>query len=617
MVVRRQRVIGTIFFSSLLAASVVPAEARNGDCGQPKSAGGAPTTADCLFILRASTGAAHCFPRCVCNTTGDSNITTTDALLCLRKAVGQAVALKCACKQCSSALIVSAPGSRIDSGWNGLAHEKDLIAGAAITTDVVRKCTDTQEPCTGDADCETGRCRPGCDCDDPNHSTCETFGPTDERRCVRDLNVCTTNDDCTSSRCERFFGPPLPLSAADTPACITTFFEDDLTGTYDAQTGQGTSSAFLRARVHLGIAFDQPCPRCGSPAQNPQVGEVFTCKGGPHDGQPCTVDAVSPVFGGVSNACPPHIASNVSGQGLAVRFRNLTTDCADVTASIPCLADGLCSDNGKSCTTNADCRRCTGSRAACTTNADCTGGTCAAAPEQPITCGFSCHCGFCDNDPSSPCFADDECDAEGKCLPGNASSGRQLQPNGCGDSICGRAEPERCCAAGDPACLEPTPLEGECSEKRYFSCSTDPNDGRFGTCERENAGECIAHKRSCFGSTIERCGRPSPMGDYCVDDPDVTECNSSDDCSIGECVADTAEPRFIALFCIPQTTAPSINAAGGIPGPGVLSIASTVFFCRCGDGKTGCDEQCDDGNLVAGDGCDETCRGETQRGAHG
>jgi proprotein convertase subtilisin/kexin type 5 len=35
-----------------------------------------------------------------------------------------------------------------------------------------------------------------------------------------------------------------------------------------------------------------------------------------------------------------------------------------------------------------------------------------------------------------------------------------------------------------------------------------------------------------------------------------------------------------------------------------------IFACRCGDGKVGCSEQCDDGNNVNGDGCDQACRTE-------
>jgi hypothetical protein len=50
-----------------------------------------------LFILRTAVGAATCAPSCVCDVNGDSSETATDALVCLKKAVGQAVELNCPC----------------------------------------------------------------------------------------------------------------------------------------------------------------------------------------------------------------------------------------------------------------------------------------------------------------------------------------------------------------------------------------------------------------------------------------------------------------------------------------------------------------------------------------
>jgi hypothetical protein len=70
-------------------------DAAQGDCSQPVSGGTSPTAADCLFILRAAVGAETCEPICVCDTTGAGGATAGDALLCLKKAVGQGVTLQC------------------------------------------------------------------------------------------------------------------------------------------------------------------------------------------------------------------------------------------------------------------------------------------------------------------------------------------------------------------------------------------------------------------------------------------------------------------------------------------------------------------------------------------
>ena len=85
-------------------------------------------------------------------------------------------------------------------------------------------------------------------------------------------------------------------------------------------------------------------------------------------------------------------------------------------------------------------------------------------------------------------------------------------------------------------------------------------------------------------------------------------CTTNADCTNGACVKDTARPITASLFCIPPTASPSINAAGGIPGPGAIQFNSGIVVCRCGDGEIGCGEECDDGNGDAGDGCDDACR---------
>jgi hypothetical protein len=644
---------GSIFvaaLAALIAIAPVSAYAANGDCSQPASTGDNPTASDCLFILRVAVGTQACTPQdCVCDPSGDGNTTASDALRCLQRAVGQPVTLNCpppcgeggtttttiptnGCTNplgcpgpkntCTSAEFISVIGSDLDTGWNGLAHNQDIVEGASVTLEVVRRCVDDENTiCKIDADCPSGECRPFCDCDDPGNATCQITGPTVQPRCTNDLVACTTNADCAAGTCERFFGPPLPLSAANTPACVTTFFAEDLVGTANAATGTGEAAAFLRSRVHLGVANDRPCPRCGAPGANPEVGDQFTCEGGPRNGSACTVDAVSPVFGGVSAACPPAITSNISGEGLAIRFLRVTTGTTEQQATLQCggaLGDvhpngsnPLCIDDFSPCSSNADCTRCTNDRSACASNADCTGGgTCAAAPDQPISCGFYCHCGFCNDDPAKPCFNDGECDAGETCNTGNSTTGTQDQPNACADLACGGVDDERCCADGDPACSEPTPLEGSCSIKTFISCSGNPGDERFGACERESAGTCVLEKRACFEHQIGRTGIPSPLGSNCVDDPDVGACTTNADCGVGACVDDTSEPTTVALFCVPKTASGAINAAGGIPGPGAITFKSVVISCRCGDGTVGCDEECDDGNNASGDGCDEICRDE-------
>jgi cysteine-rich repeat protein len=647
----------SVFRSSLAALTITAAlmmapavaSAAKGDCGQPQTDGANPTATDCLYILKTAVGAVTCTPTCVCDVNNSGGVSATDALTCLKKAVGQAVTLDCGAgcggvttttlppegceanvpvgcpaklNTCTSADFVSQTGSDLDTGWNGLGHNQDLVGGATIAIDIVRRCVDDPNTiCKIDADCTTGTCRPFCDCDDPNNSICDVTGPTGQRRCVKDLAVCSTNTDCgAGGRCEHFFGPPLPTSAANTPACITSYFQEDITGTADSETGEGVARTLLRSRVHLGVTNDKPCPACGLASQNPQVGQAYSCSGGPNNGQACTVEAVSPTFGGVSSSCPPDATSNVSGEGLAIRFREVTTGTTTRTAEIPCLFSGGCVDglgpNNGQCATNADCARCTNDLSTpCSSNADCSGGTCATSPDQPISCGLYCHCGFCNNDPQKPCFNGEDCAPNEICQAGNSTTGQQDQPNACSDLVCGRANAEECCNTqqdGSTVCPEAssTGLSGKCSLKPFLACSTDPQSDLFGACSQQGGGDCVASARPCFGGEISRTGLPSPIGTYCVDDPSKGACTSNADCATGACVADTSEPQTVALFCVPKTTSAAINAAAGIPGPGAITFNSVIFACRCGDGKVGCSEQCDDGNNTNGDGCDQACRTE-------
>lgn len=394
----------TVAFALALGSGA--ALAANGDCGQPASNGPNPVATDCLFILQAGVGAQTCNPVCVCDLNGSGgNPNATDALICLNVSVGVPGLLNCPppCgddvpvtkDKCSVGELIALGGSDLDAGWNGAGHNASIVEGASILIGVVRRCGGDGAECRLDAECSGGEtCDLTCDCDSTTNTECEITGPVGGSNCLVAMNKsCNTNADCTSGEgtCVKFFGPPLPLSAEGTPTCVTTYFQEDIAGTADTATGVADATAFLRSRVHLGIQTAKPCPRCGSLAQNPTVGDNFTCDGGPRNGQACTVQAVSPEFGGASKDCPPDATSNVSGVGLAINFRSVSTGTRGIDAELPCggsLAGlhpsnggGVCLDTFAACSTNADCMRCTGSpTTACASNGDCTGnGTCGCA----------------------------------------------------------------------------------------------------------------------------------------------------------------------------------------------------------------------------------------------
>jgi cysteine-rich repeat protein len=355
------------------------------------------------------------------------------------------------------------------------------------------------------------------------------------------------------------------------------------------------------------------------------------------------VEGVSPDFGGTSSDCPP--TAGQFNSSLAIRFREVTTGTSTRTAGLPCITFGftanpsfptntclrgsepgtscatntdcagggtcnkpVCTDTKTACTSNADCMRCTeDDTTVCTSNTQCAGkGSCAEAPDQPVTCGYWCNCGLCataalpGGDPAFPCFAAEDCPVGSACIApagsGTQANAPQTKNNNCsGDKfICGGDVTEKC----------NNTFQGTCSDAGYRTCDTNAD------CDTFAAGTCEIDRRSCFETRITRTGKPSPLGTYCAFE-DKT-CTSNADCTQqGDmCVVDSSRPTTVALFCVPTSASSAVNSAGGIMGPGAVSLNSLLQVCRCGDGVKGCDEQCDDHNVVNGDGCDDLCQTE-------
>src|SRR5205085_12292365 len=79
---------------ALVSTAGVPAFAAQGDCGQPQTTGSKPTAGDALSILHAAVGERSC-AACICDVNGSQTVTATDALVTLKSAVGQDIALVC------------------------------------------------------------------------------------------------------------------------------------------------------------------------------------------------------------------------------------------------------------------------------------------------------------------------------------------------------------------------------------------------------------------------------------------------------------------------------------------------------------------------------------------
>jgi cysteine-rich repeat protein len=370
-------------------------------------------------------------------------------------------------------------------------------------------------------------------------------------------------------------------------------------------------SARLVRRFTSGVSLDLPCPRCGRPDQAPVIGDSFACEGGPASGSVCNVDAVDQEFGGTSFECPPEPQADSGEPGIPLGRVRMTTDRVEKTAQLPCanvsfgsnplLGNGKCTDLETPCSSNDDCRRCAGdSGRPCKSDAACDDeGPCVAWPALPVTCGYWCHCGFCDDDPSQPCFDESDCPAGQACQAGSgiatAANAPQQKPNQCSDDgfQCGAWLPEQCNQT----------LTQHCELEPQRPCTDDA------TCQGNNAGACISERLPCFGPRVSREGRPSPLGRYCS--TSHKPCRGPIDCAVHEpCLHGVAVPRLEVLACMPATTSSTTNNSIGLTGPSALEIHALIQPCYCGDGVIGCSETCDDGNTVNGDGCDDRCRKE-------
>jgi hypothetical protein len=602
---------------------VVPRAGRAelGDCLQPTTATPTSGIADVLTILRSAVGhrTACDAKACICDCDLDGRISIRDAVCALRYVISPPlIGPFCDCPPvmsypCTSLSVEVVEGSVLDLGWTGALHDSKVFEGTKWNLDVVERCSTSGEVCRADDDCPASEtCDATCNC--VGDALCELTGPVNGKNCRNDLSACESNADCVGqSECAPSFGPPQPLGGSGTPICMQAHFDGPVTGTADTNSGESSLAIDLSVRFYYGIDIESPCPRCGGPEQDPSIGDEFVCQGGPRSGDPCTVDGVTDEFGGTSFDCPSNSGANFTGAGLSLRLGNLTTGATARTATLQCTSfdvlgnptvpdtDPKCTDRRDSedpvCASNADCRRCTLEPSiSCSTDLDCTGnGTCAEAPDQPITCGFWCHCGFCDNDPGQPCFDSAQCADGTTCVAGSGATASQARPNECyfDGYICGSAEAEFC----------ETTEEGTCSGLP-FACADNAD------CASVDAGECETEPLGCFEPRISRSGSPSPLGVYCAIEDEA--CTTNADCpSQGDvCVPSSARPESVALFCNAAAGTAGRNATFGFPGPAALHLKHFVTVCYCGDSVIGCSETCDDGNVIAGDGCDPHCQDE-------
>lgn len=154
---------------SMVAVTATSPGAATGDCAQPLSTGSGPNTSDCGYILRAAVGSKPC-ELCVCDVNNSGTKTTSDALICLKKAVGQAVTLQCP----------SCDGVTTTTTDPGNTPSTTSTSTTSTTTTLPVRCT-TNNECSGLP--SEFRCN-------PHTETCEK--PCTKTTDCKDFYVCNT-----------------------------------------------------------------------------------------------------------------------------------------------------------------------------------------------------------------------------------------------------------------------------------------------------------------------------------------------------------------------------------------------------------------------------------------
>jgi len=215
----------------------------------------------------------------------------------------------------------------------------------------------------------------------------------DDKRCFSDMSRhCTGDADCGSARCVRLLSPPLPLNAGGVPSCALDEISSVGPGSFDPATGAIELPLTLHWNFYEGLDVGVQCPRCSGTA----IGDGGQCRGGPHEGTACTVQASDPVFGNTSYDCPPNSAADVGAIDIPMRLTSGTSTLA---------ADQVCTGapfTGRPC-------YCAGQVAA---NA-CDGGRCIEKGDGDAACASGPDDGSCAVETFRGCRRDQDCPAAG------------------------------------------------------------------------------------------------------------------------------------------------------------------------------------------------------------
>jgi hypothetical protein len=513
----------------------------------------------------------------------------------------------CLCSDTKRLRVVEHDNGDLDNGWTGISHDqKSIVEGSGYILDLY-DCDDPDTICAAGPSCNNmphQACAKDADCTGGGNF-CRKRTTAVGAHCQQDVqHACTTNADCTgvTNFCRRTpASTPIGASAGGVAVCNLNLWSEDITGTHDVATGEGSLHLRRRALTYFGGGtLDQPCPVCGGFCNAPAAGSASSvglrkrctadadCFGVPTIGQPgtcvtahvcswgpsadkaCRVDPPaggnSVFFGTTSIDCLPPVGTDISSGGLDITTNAAVTGTTFLPPSFLCDAPGfggspgtaddkeciLGSDTGKPCTADSQCTG--GGTGSCAFRCFCpVGGT----AQKPNACNAACVGGGSD---AAACAANSDCpggfchpadcrDATSPpvCVGGTNNAKPCSVASDCPSGECGDFDSasEGFCTTG--------PIDSSCSAHTFRGCMNDA-DCRPPTCAYCDVDEtCDAHIRQCFvNSGILRIGS-----------------------------ATATERTTAAIFCIPGSGSASIDITGGFTGPGTsdqpMSLLTTGF----------------------------------------
>ncbi len=439
---------------------------------------------------------------------------------------------------------VSKPGTDLDTGWTGQAHDSRTVDGASLTAARLQGCDlNTSSPTCGQCNLTGPVDFPG----PAKNCFCYSVGTPDTsslNNCDPEAPSCPVGEACTC-----FLGPPLALSSGGVPVCVVNRQIPPLTGTVNIadvgpNAGSGESGVHLISSVHTGIDVARPCPTCEGDTTPRDGVKDGTCSGGAQDGDACDVGGTHAFFGPSSFDCNPLSGANIGNLDITFNPATTGTTSLAISGDVKCTAPGFT-------TQDCFCDTCaTQAAEPCNSNSDCPGVACG---------GRRCIGG---GNAGTPCTVGSQCPGGACGRPGLAT-----KPNECDDAVCSPdlSDPD---SPNDGVC-EAGPFDTFCSIETFRGCSNDlecqpPPAGSCGTCVPGQT--CTGDFRECFLDPIVRNGVPG-----------------------------TQTAVLAATFCIPPTSAPSVNSVGGLPGPGALQFSLLAFKsgAQCGNGMVDAGETCD------------------------